>query len=50
MGGNDVPMRAYERPELTELGKVSAETLSPSGPGDKGKGIGIGKGKGKGSL
>jgi len=39
MGGDEVPMTAYERPELKELGKVSAETLQGSGPrkgGDKG--------------
>jgi hypothetical protein len=37
-------MSTYEKPELTELGKVSAETLSGSGHG-KGKGKGEGKGQ-----
>lgn len=31
MSGNGVPVRAYERPELKELGKVSIETLGGSG-------------------
>jgi len=33
------PMRTYEKPELTELGKVSVETLGGSG-GRHGKGKG----------
>ena len=40
-------MNSYEKPELTELGMVSAETLSGSGRG-KGKGKGKSKGKSKG--
>ena len=44
MGGDEVPMTAYERPELKELGKVSAETLRGSGgyKGDKGPKVGKG--------
>lgn len=39
-------MNSYEKPELTELGKVSAETLTGSGS-SKGKGKSKGKSKGK---
>jgi hypothetical protein len=38
-------MSTYEKPEITELGKVSVETLGGSGDA-KGKGDGKGQGKG----
>jgi hypothetical protein len=44
MSGNGVPMRAYERPEVKELGKVSIETLGGSGSAKGYKAMKVGKG------